>query len=243
MARWKTWYDRHCVAMMRLQRAWDVLDLRSSIRVWPGRLLRFNFYQTGFVSTKQAHGSAAGSHTVPLRVAAISTSSQCFPSGHAQDGVMATRQAQQALVPGRLVLVSDPVTGMSALSVVLGEPQGYTAPFRTASATGDIISLCGAIMRFVVTATAAGVACRWCQLIGLVSSRHRRRGRQIRFKHAHGMGHDHAGGSTHTTGRQYFVLSLHRPSPQDPPEAHAAMSSENGASHRRGADAVATLAT
>ena len=60
----------------------------------------------------------------------------------AQDGVMATRQAQQALVPGRLVLVSDPVTGMSALSVVLGEPQGYTAPSRTASATGAVICCC-----------------------------------------------------------------------------------------------------
>ena len=54
---------------------------------------------------------------------------------------MATRQAQQALVPGRLVLVSDPVTGMSALSIVLGEPQGYTAPSRTASATGAVILL------------------------------------------------------------------------------------------------------
>ena len=49
---------------------------------------------------------------------------------------MGTRQAQQALVPGRLVLVSDPVTGLSALSVVLGEPQGYTAPSRTVSAAG-----------------------------------------------------------------------------------------------------------
>ena len=53
-----------------------------------------------------------------------------------QDTIMATRQAQQALVPGRLVLLSDPATGLSELSVVLGEPQGYSSPSRTASATG-----------------------------------------------------------------------------------------------------------
>ncbi len=54
---------------------------------------------------------------------------------------MATRQAQQVLMPGRLVLVSDSVTGMSSLSLVLGEPQGYTAPSRTASATGAVVVL------------------------------------------------------------------------------------------------------
>ena len=59
---------------------------------------------------------------------------------------MATRQAQQALVPGRLVLVSDPVTGMPGPSVVLGEPQGYTAPSRTVSATGAVTRSSVAIM-------------------------------------------------------------------------------------------------
>ena len=39
-----------------------------------------------------------------------------------QEAVMATRPAQQALVPGRAVLVSNPVNGMSELGVILGEP-------------------------------------------------------------------------------------------------------------------------
>ena len=43
-----------------------------------------------------------------------------------------------------------------------------------------------------------------------------------------------SGASTSSTGRQYYALSLHRPSPQDPPEAHAATGSDSAtASHSK----------
>lgn len=35
---------------------------------------------------------------------------------------MATRPAQQALVPGRAVLLSDVTSGMTELGVIVGEP-------------------------------------------------------------------------------------------------------------------------
>ena len=39
---------------------------------------------------------------------------------------MASRAAQQALVPGRAVLLSDAATGMTELGAILGEPAAPT---------------------------------------------------------------------------------------------------------------------
>lgn len=50
---------------------------------------------------------------------------------------MATRPAQQALVPGRAVLLADAASGMSELGVILGEPAATSNP-RTATAAGSL---------------------------------------------------------------------------------------------------------
>lgn len=39
-----------------------------------------------------------------------------------QDAIMATRPAQQALVPGRGLLLCDAASGMTELGAILGEP-------------------------------------------------------------------------------------------------------------------------
>jgi len=39
-----------------------------------------------------------------------------------QDDIMATRPAQQALVPGRGVLLCDAASGLTELGAILGEP-------------------------------------------------------------------------------------------------------------------------
>ena len=150
---------------------------------------------------------------------------------------MATRQAQQALVPGRLVLVSDPVTGLSALSAVLGEPQGYTAPSRAASATGAAMrSTATESLKLpqeqlqklihVMLKTAPEMACVKTVLTSCTCC--------SVAAHSPSEWNCMAGGSTSTTGRQYFVLSLHRPSPQDPPEAHQTAVVANGTPTHRG---------
>jgi hypothetical protein len=50
---------------------------------------------------------------------------------------MATRPAQQALVPGRAVLLADAASGMSELGAILGEPAATSNP-RTATAAGSL---------------------------------------------------------------------------------------------------------
>lgn len=52
-----------------------------------------------------------------------------------QDAIMANRPTQQALVPGRCVLLADAASGMSELAAILGEPPA-ASPSRAAPASG-----------------------------------------------------------------------------------------------------------
>ena len=48
-----------------------------------------------------------------------------------------------------------------------------------------------------------------------------------------------AGAGTSSTGRLYYALSLHRPSPQDPPEAHATTPTNGKAGQGRTGEGIA----
>jgi len=60
------------------------------------------------------------------------------PARAAQDSIMATRGAQQALVPGRVVLVRHPASGLPELGAVCGAPAGAGAGRPAGPTAGSV---------------------------------------------------------------------------------------------------------